>query len=47
VLPDHAQDRPSFVAGLADDHRDRTIVHTVIQLAHGLGMDVVAEGVER
>jgi EAL domain-containing protein (putative c-di-GMP-specific phosphodiesterase class I) len=23
----------SFVAGLADDHRDRTIVHTVIQLA--------------
>ncbi|MEW9898068.1 DUF3330 domain-containing protein [Chitinivorax sp. PXF-14] len=36
----------SFVAGLADDARDRTIVHTVIQLAHGLGMDVVAEGVE-
>lgn len=36
----------SFVAGLADDARDRTIVHAVIQLAHGLGMDVVAEGVE-
>ncbi len=36
----------SFVAGLANDHRDRTIVNTVIQLAHGLGMDVVAEGVE-
>ncbi|MFU4514035.1 MAG: DUF3330 domain-containing protein [Sinimarinibacterium flocculans] len=36
----------SFVAGLADDARDRTIVHTVIQLAHGLGMEVVAEGVE-
>ena len=36
----------SFVAGLADDHRDRTIVRSVIQLAHGLGMDVVAEGVE-
>lgn len=36
----------SFVAGLADDARDRTIVRTVIQLAHGLGMDVVAEGVE-
>ncbi|WP_425648356.1 DUF3330 domain-containing protein [Cupriavidus sp. Met-2] len=36
----------SFVAGLANDHRDQTIVHTVIQLAHGLGMDVVAEGVE-
>jgi EAL domain-containing protein (putative c-di-GMP-specific phosphodiesterase class I) len=37
----------SFVAGLADDHRDRTIVHTVIQLAHGLGMDVVAEAWKR
>ncbi len=36
----------SFIAGLANDHRDRTIVNTVIQLAHGLGMDVVAEGVE-
>jgi EAL domain-containing protein (putative c-di-GMP-specific phosphodiesterase class I)/DNA invertase Pin-like site-specific DNA recombinase len=36
----------SFVAGLANDRRDQTIVHTVIQLAHGLGMDVVAEGVE-
>ena len=36
----------SFVAGLADDARDRTIVRTVIQLAHGLGMSVVAEGVE-
>jgi EAL domain-containing protein (putative c-di-GMP-specific phosphodiesterase class I) len=29
----------SFVAGLANDRRDQTIVHTVIQLAHGLGMD--------
>ncbi len=36
----------SFVAGLTDDARDRTIVETVIRLAHGLGMDVVAEGVE-
>lgn len=36
----------SFVAGLADDARDRTIVKTVIRLAHGLGMNVVAEGVE-
>ncbi|MBO8336465.1 EAL domain-containing protein [Pseudomonas aeruginosa] len=36
----------SFVAGLANDHRDQTIVRTVIQLAHGLGMEVVAEGVD-
>ena len=32
----------SFVAGLADDARDQNIVRAVIQLAHGLGMDVVA-----
>ena len=36
----------SFVAGLPDDTRDQTIVRAVIQLAHGLGMEVVAEGVE-
>ncbi len=31
---------------LPDDARDRTIVHTVIELAHGLGMEEVAKGVE-
>tara|TARA_R110002167_G_scaffold26395_1_gene90979 strand:+ start:4242 stop:4637 length:396 start_codon:yes stop_codon:yes gene_type:complete len=36
----------SFVAGLAHDARDQTIVRAVIQLAHRLDMDVVAEGVE-
>lgn len=36
----------SFVARLPDDTRDQCIVRAVIQLAHGLGMEVVAEGVE-
>lgn len=36
----------SFVSGLAEDARDQTIVRAMIQLAHGLGMEVVAEGVE-
>ncbi|PHP39826.1 EAL domain-containing protein, partial [Salmonella enterica] len=31
----------SFVARLPDDARDQTIVRAVIQLAHGLGMDVI------
>ena len=36
----------SFVAGIVSDARDQTIVRAVIQLAHGLGMDVVADGAE-
>jgi diguanylate cyclase (GGDEF)-like protein len=35
-----------FVKGIIDQPRDRTIVASVIQLAHDLGLDVVAEGVE-
>jgi EAL domain-containing protein (putative c-di-GMP-specific phosphodiesterase class I) len=38
-------DRES-VAHLGDDPASHTIVRAVIQLAHGLGMKVVAEGVE-
>jgi len=35
-----------FVIGLLENQRDRAIVQSVISLAHRLGLDVVAEGVE-
>jgi len=35
-----------FVKGIIDEPRDRLIVASVIKLAHDLGLDVVAEGVE-
>ena len=36
----------SLVAGAAESQRDRLIMKSTIDLAHGLGMTVVAEGVE-
>jgi EAL domain-containing protein (putative c-di-GMP-specific phosphodiesterase class I) len=36
----------AFVKRMADDARDRAIVRSVVDLAEGLGMRVVAEGVE-
>jgi diguanylate cyclase (GGDEF)-like protein len=36
----------SFVRGLATDPQDRHIVGALVQLAHGLGLRVVAEGIE-
>jgi diguanylate cyclase (GGDEF)-like protein len=36
----------SFVNGLDDDDANLPIVQAVISLAHGLGIDVVAEGIE-
>ena len=36
----------SFVNGLEDDDANLPIVEAVIALAHGLGIDVVAEGIE-
>ncbi|MEL0169907.1 MAG: EAL domain-containing protein [Pseudomonadaceae bacterium] len=36
----------SFVAGLPANHHDAAISQTIIVLAHNLGMNVIAEGVE-
>jgi EAL domain-containing protein (putative c-di-GMP-specific phosphodiesterase class I) len=36
----------SFVIGMLDDANDGTIVRSTIDLAHNLGLKVVAEGVE-
>ncbi len=36
----------SFVAGLGDEAADRAIVEAITSLAHALGMDVAAEGIE-
>jgi diguanylate cyclase (GGDEF)-like protein/PAS domain S-box-containing protein len=37
---------PSFVAGLAEDETLTLLTRTIIQLAHDLGISVVAEGIE-
>jgi EAL domain-containing protein (putative c-di-GMP-specific phosphodiesterase class I) len=36
----------SFVSRLATEARDQELVRIIVQLAHTLGLDVVAEGVE-
>ncbi|MBL8671489.1 MAG: EAL domain-containing protein [Alphaproteobacteria bacterium] len=36
----------AFVHGIGDHDRNRAIVRCIVDLAHALGMDVVAEGVE-
>lgn len=36
----------TFVQHLADDERSAAIVHSTVDLAHSLGLDMVAEGVE-
>jgi EAL domain-containing protein (putative c-di-GMP-specific phosphodiesterase class I) len=37
----------SFVIGMAKDENDAAIVYTSIDLAHNLGLQVVAEGVDQ
>jgi len=37
----------SFVAGMADGRRNRIIMEVITELAHRMGMRVVAEGIER
>ena len=37
----------SFVRDLTDDPADATLVRTIIDMGHGLGLQVVAEGVEK
>jgi EAL domain-containing protein (putative c-di-GMP-specific phosphodiesterase class I) len=36
----------SFVMAMASDESDAAIVHSTVELAHNLGLEVVAEGVE-
>jgi EAL domain-containing protein (putative c-di-GMP-specific phosphodiesterase class I) len=36
----------SFVRRMDIDHKDAEIIHTIVALAHTLGMDIIAEGVE-
>ena len=36
----------SFVSGIANDQADREVVNAVVAMAHGLNLEVVAEGIE-
>lgn len=45
--PTHLKIDKSFIQGMLDNAGDRSIVSAIINLAHNLGMGVVAEGVER
>jgi diguanylate cyclase (GGDEF)-like protein len=36
----------AFVQGIADNTNDRSLVRTIVAMAHSMGLDLVAEGVE-
>ena len=36
----------SFVSGLPDDHQDRAIVQSIVDIGRNMGLEVIAEGVE-
>jgi diguanylate cyclase (GGDEF)-like protein/PAS domain S-box-containing protein len=44
---DHLKVDRTFIAGLPDRHEHRVIVDSVLGLAHALGLETVAEGIER
>lgn len=45
-VPDLLKIDKSFVDGIVSDHRDRAIFTAIVDLAHTLGICVIAEGVE-
>ncbi len=46
VAADYVKIDRAFVAAIADSHEDQVIVQAVIQVAHDLGRQVIASGVE-
>lgn len=44
--PDHLKIDRFFISGIADDHKKRLFVASTVQLAHAMGISVIAEGVE-
>lgn len=44
---DHIKLDRSFVQGIGEDPRDERLIEVILQLAHGLGLSVIAEGVEK
>ncbi|MCB0902412.1 MAG: EAL domain-containing protein, partial [Actinobacteria bacterium] len=46
VAADYVKIDRAFVAAIAESHEDQVIVQAVIQVAHDLGRQVIASGVE-